>query len=136
MEIHLFINRMMHEEIERASTLMVDFNLTEECCNQQITEKHIGDISCSKWRLLYAHLEMGRSVVDDIDRGSKTEEEKRHDFFSCWRNEKGSRATYKVLIEALLKAKCRNDAEYVCKCVQASSRKVIDQTGVLLHVFR
>ena len=59
---------------------------------------------------------MERIVADDIDRKS-VEDEKRRDFLLKWTEEKGSKATYKVLISALLKIKCDKEAEGVCKLI-------------------
>lgn len=104
------------------SSLRTHYHLTEDCCDQQITEIHIDQISCSicrKWKLLVKYLGMNAIVVSDIDCKWINEAEKRHFFFSEWRNEKGKEATYTVLIGALLKIKCGNDAEYVCKLLQS-----------------
>jgi hypothetical protein len=115
------------EEEDEITTLMAKFKLTQECCSQQITEEHIYDISFVRgveWKYL-SHLKLSRQkLVHDIERKTGVnEDEKRHDYFSQWRDEKGSEATYGVLIEALLKAKSKLDAEYVCKLLQPSSEK-------------
>ena len=57
-------------------------------------------------------------VVRDIDREGKPEEEKRVTFFKRWKRQKGSQATYKVLISALLQTKRREDAECVCELLK------------------
>ena len=85
--------------------------------SEQVSDVHLQDISrscCSKWRRLPARLEMEEIVVQDIDRlQGLSEEEKRLNFFKQWKSEKGSEATYKKLIDALVKIKCREDAEKV-----------------------
>ena len=64
-----------------------------------------------------ACLNLNSIVAEDIDRSPKSEEEKRHTFFSTWKQVKGSIATYKALIIALLEVDCAEDAESVCKLV-------------------
>ena len=85
--------------------------------NKQVSDAHLEDISrscCSGWRSLPSRLEMRKIVVEDIDRlQGLSEEEKRLYFFKQWKSEKGSEATYKKLIDALVKIKCREDAEKV-----------------------
>lgn len=57
---------------------------------------------------------MEQNVADDIDRRPVAEQEKRKDFFSQWKSSKGFNATYERLINALLDAKFRLDAEFLC----------------------
>ena len=59
-------------------------------------------------------------MKDDIDRKGIGESEKRLDYFTEWKEQKGSAATYKSLIRALLKIGCRDDAEYVYQLSQSS----------------
>ncbi len=63
---------------------------------------------------------MEKIVADDIACSFTTEEERRFEFFSEWKKRRGSEATYKSLICALLAIKSREDAEGVCKLLQAS----------------
>ncbi len=51
--------------------------------------------------------------ASDID--NKGEKEKRHTFLIKWRDVKGSEATYRNLIQALLTIESVEDAEEVCK---------------------
>lgn len=101
--------------------LIAKFHLTEEDVNKQITDRHIEDISCTlcgKWRSLPAHLRLAIITVGDINRGSGDEREKRRIFLTTWKEQKGSNATYIRLINALLKIKCAEDAESVCKLLE------------------
>ena len=99
------------------------YQLAEKDCNGAVSEVHLQEISrscCKKWRLLPAHLEMKEVVVNDIDRINGDEQEKRHAFLKKWKTVKGSGATYKILIKALLAIEYREDAESVCKLLQKS----------------
>lgn len=134
-------------------SLVDSHHLTEEDIDKQITDKHMEDISlsqCGKWRSLPAHLELVSIVVKDIDRCNAEEEEKRRKFFTTWKGEQGSRATYKRLIGALLRTKCRQDAEFICKLLKDTgsnsdpkhqqlsddSVEALNSTGMHVHGIR
>ena len=66
-------------------------------------------------------LEVETIEAEDIDKSCKGEErEKRHKFLLKWKGIKGSKATYRQLITALLKMKCGEEAEKVCKVLKES----------------
>ena len=110
---------------EELALLLNHFHLREEDCNQKISDEHLRDISsasyCSKWKELPSCLALETHYVDDIERDYPKEEEKRYRFLLGWRERKGFEATYKALIEALLKIKHRNDAEGVCELLKGAS---------------
>ncbi len=117
----------MADSTETLSSLMEHYQLKEEDCNRQISTLHLDEISLNfsrKWRFLPARLKMEDIVAYDIDRGPGDEEEKRRAFFLKWKWTKGSNATYKALICALLEIKSRQDAESVCKLLQESTSGV------------
>ena len=91
---------------------------------QVVSDLHLEMISrsyCTKWKSsLPAHLEMKAVVVNDIDRINGDEQEKRHAFLKKWKAVKGSDATYKKLIDALLAIECREEAEGVYELLQKS----------------
>ena len=96
------------------------YNLQELGLNQQISDRHIQKFSSShgsRWKLLPTHLGLMSILAEEIDCGPKSEEEKRHTFFTYWKQVKGSLATYKALITALLEVGCGEDAESVCRLV-------------------
>ena len=105
-------------------SLIRQFQLTDEQCNKKVTDVHldkISHVSHCQWRRLPPYLKMKTSVVADIDQGLGGEDDKRRNFFFKWRDTKGSGATYKTLISALLEIEYRVDAENVCKlCTQSS----------------
>lgn len=104
--------------------LVLLYSLNEDKYNRKISDKHFDEVSrshCSRWRSLRARLEMKNIVVDDIDRApGADEDEKRLSFFSKWKQKRGSKATYKCLISALLEIECVEDAEGVCKMLKNS----------------
>ena len=104
------------------SSLLEQYQLKEEDVSKQVTDLHINEISrshCKKWKSLPTYLEMEAIVASDIEKKPIEEEEKRNNFFSKWKEEKGSEATYKALIGALWKMRCREDAESICKLLIA-----------------
>ena len=107
-------------------SFIVRYRLTEEDVNKQITDEHIGVISslsslCSQWKSLPVHLGLATTIVGDIDSTPVTETEKKMDFFTTWKEEQGSNATYRKLIGALLEILCKRDAESVCQLLKSAS---------------
>ena len=94
------------------------YKLGEEEYNTKVTDKHLVTISssyCKKWRSLYPYLDMTRTDVTNANQDGNDEESKRQRFLEGWKEKKGCDATYIKLINALLCAECRNDAENVCE---------------------
>ena len=109
--------------------LLWQFKLTEEDSKEQISDPHLEEISrtsSKEWRSLPSHLELPDTTVGDIERDSQKEDERRNNFFFTWKHKKGTRATYRKLVHALLKIDCRGDAEKVCEllleCVSARQK--------------
>lgn len=101
--------------------LLERYDIADEDCSKEITEKHLGMICsflCVDWRQLPSCLDMKASVAQKIDRERVSEDEKERMFFSKWLQNKGSGATYKTLINALLEKEDMQDAESVCKLLQ------------------
>ena len=90
--------------------------------DEEITDVHINEICgthCDRWRDLPPYLELDRIVVNEIKRDYGDERERRKGFFSRWKERRGSRATYRSLIRALLRIGCREDAEHVCSVLRS-----------------
>ena len=99
------------------------YELTDRELERQVSDSHLEVISrsyCKQWKSLPPHLQLDRIVADDIDKSQKEDRVKRHEFLLQWKDIKGSHATYKQLLAALLKTKCRQDAESVCKMLKES----------------
>ena len=116
------------------NSMMKHFQLTDKDLNQQISDCHIAEISdsfCEKWRLLPPYLELEDIVEKDVDREHQgsDESEKRCSFLKKWKKIIGLKATYKMLISALLRVKCRNEAEGVCKLLKKHTATGSHQAG-------
>ena len=97
------------------STLCAHFELVDHDLDKEISDLHLDEIAqarCTYWKSLPSRL--GLQDVD-IDKDFSKEFDKRREFFQQWKQKKGSEATYRSLVRALLDIKQRHDAEYVCK---------------------
>ena len=105
--------------------LMRRYNLRDVDVNRQVTPEHIDRISysyCREWGRLPPFLRLESIIAEDINRLPISESEKKRMFFSKWVELKGSGATYKELIKALLEIDRVNDAEVVCRLIQPPQR--------------
>lgn len=103
--------------------MMRQYGLSDEDCSREISDAHVDEISrhyCEKWRSLYPHLHLNKIIVTDMERGHSTEEARRSGFILKWKAMKGSEATYRMLVCALLKIQERQDAEGVCKLLAST----------------
>ena len=114
-------------DLSEAQTLLNEllkhYELTEEDLNKPVSDSHVEGISrssCKHWKSLPAHLGLKPITAEDSDRKHIDPAEKRYDFFLKWKEMKGSGATYKQLIIALVKIDCREDAEAVCAVLKGS----------------
>jgi hypothetical protein len=109
------------EESPTFQDLLKRHELSDRSCNKLVSDVHLEEISrsnCKQWKSLPSHLGLETIVADDIDRSQKDPREKRYDFFLQWKDIKGTGATYKQLINALLKIKCKKDADKVCQLLK------------------
>lgn len=107
-----------------ARSLQKRHRLRDRNLNRKITEIHLDQIShscCAQWKRLPVYLGMKNIVGANLS--AIVEEDKRHLFLFKWREARGTRATYRRLIKALLKIDCVEDAEIVCKLIQPHPRK-------------
>ena len=121
-----------------AVKLLEQYGLCEEECNGKVTDEHLLTISrsyCKKWRSLYPYLDMKRIDVAIAEHDGNGEENERLKFLEIWKAVKGCDATYKKLIDALLKVECRNDAEGVCELLKTSPPPLA-QPGMFTSYYR
>lgn len=107
----------LNSPAEQLADLYNTYGLTDEDCDKKVSDRHLEKISrslCKEWKRLYPYLGMTRIEVDDIVCKQDEESVKRHAFFLKWK-EKGSKATYKALLGALLEINSREDSEGICK---------------------
>lgn len=126
---------------------MTQFSLSDRDWDKKISDVHADKISrlyCEKWRSLYPYLKLDKIVVADTERNYGAEGERRKCFITNWRKTKGSKATYKVLVYALLTIDQRLDAENICRLLAVDKTSVPTATniskdaispGTLLHSY-
>jgi hypothetical protein len=107
---------------------MDKYRLKDKDLDREIRDRHLDRIAqsyCREWRRLPTYLGLDKIVVTNIERGygqGNNEDDKKRDFFSEWKQRRGSRATYRQLIYALLEIGCEEDAEGVCVVLQNLSQ--------------
>ena len=105
-------------------------NLDEPC-----SDEHLRDISSdlTHWRDVAPHLGLKEGDIEEIERDIKNESEKRPKVLQKWKHKYGSKASYRVLIEALLKCHMANHAENVCCLLVArdDSKPAHDENAAL-----
>ena len=105
----------------RSLSVYRSYQLKESDCNKQISGKHLDEIArsyCREWKKLRSALKMKAIIEHDLEHSAADEGGKRRDFLFMWRDGKGSDATFKALIDALLEIECVEEAEGVCRLLQ------------------
>jgi hypothetical protein len=113
--------------------LMNTYDLSEDYCTKEISNVHASDVclllhGCSKWQLMVPILGMKEDEVSDTKHALLSEDERRQNFILKWRKKHGCEATFKALINALIKIECHEDAEEVCKFLKKSIAEPSQQT--------
>ena len=67
-----------------------------------------------QWRVIFGSL-LNQLDIDDVDKENTREEEKRIAALRKWKARNGCKATYKILVDALLNRGERAEAENLCK---------------------
>ena len=74
----------------------------------------------SHWKVIFGSL-LSELDLDDVDKENTRGEEKRIAALRKWKARNGGRATYKVLVDALLNRGEKYQAEYLCKILADNS---------------
>ncbi len=103
------------------SELLAHCGVTEDqlgnpCINEDITA--IAGFLIS-WRTLAPHLRLDESEEEEIEEDGREEAEKRLKALRKWKSKFAHKATYKVLVEALVKVNMAEHAMHVCQLVKA-----------------
>ena len=101
--------------------LCAHFEPADQDLDKVISDLHlqaIAQTSDINWKSLPSRLGLQDDVAKDIDKGFTKEFDKRQEFFQQWKRFKGSEATYRSLVKALLDINQRHNAEYVCELLR------------------
>lgn len=105
----------------KCSSLLTKFELSEKDCGIKVSKKDLDRVAnnCEfPYERLAPYLDVKQ--VSDIEREGKSEPGRRTALLERWNQMKGSDATYRALITALLDIEHRNDAEKICKWLRTS----------------
>ena len=87
-------------------------NIDQECTNDDFLT--LADL-CDPWNLVGSYLKLSQSVLSAIDSDNKSTALKRLAVLQRWREIFAFKATYRVLVDALLSCTKANQALKVCK---------------------
>ena len=95
----------------------------EHVLDVQVTSDHFHEVSCSlsEWKRLAPILGISRQVVEDIEDDNNKGEKRRIAFLEKWTQKYSVWATYRKLMEALLKIERGDDALKICGLFQGES---------------
>ena len=88
--------------------------LNQECCQEVLLSlaKH-----CVGWQLIGFHLKLTDSDITAVDGDNRTVDEKRAGMLRRWKEQFAFKATYLVLIKAMLACGRTSDAVNACKAI-------------------
>lgn len=84
--------------------------------DKQCTTEHVRDVSLflQSWRNVAPHLGLSSAEIEAAEMNANSEEERRRKILEAWSAKFDFKATYRVLIEALLKTGRADQAVRVC----------------------
>ena len=97
--------------------LLENVGITHMQLKKKCTNEHLHGIALSlkSWRTLAPHLGLSSDEVEVVDRDAHSEKERRQKCLESWKAKFAFAATYRVLVEALLKNGNADQAEEVCR---------------------
>lgn len=108
---------------------MSRYKLTATMMQKEVSDDHLKEIiTIIIWREVGWHLPgITQKFLNDLDDDCKTSNLKREKLVNGWHDQNGSKATYDVMIKAMIKAKTVNGAEKVCEllCSQKGHSKIV-----------
>ena len=85
--------------------------------NQQCSDKHISDISLflTNWQSIAPHLGLTEKDEEDLEQDVKKAQDRRYKALQTWKAKNLFKATYRALVDVLLKIGRADFAEKVCR---------------------
>ena len=108
--------------------LIEKYQLSSHQLYREVSEEHLRDVSWIIDDHEIVGLELGLSdpEMDEIDADAKTQQLRRMKMLKTWKQKFAWTATYRRLIEALLKCHRGGDAQKVCELLAPSKRRHVD----------
>ena len=109
-----------HGQSSQLVELCKRFELSNDDINKEVSDEHILKVypQLEKWKRVAAHLGLTQADVQAIESGARPDEElMRLYMLQEWKAKKrlDGKATYQVLLEALIECNCSESAIQVCK---------------------
>jgi len=106
--------------------LVYRYSLSDGSLNAPVTDEHIQEISMfmTDWSTVARNL-MDDSTIETVEIDRKNEEDRRHGFLKKWKSQNAFKATYKELIDALLKCRKAVEAEKICELLKPQGEYII-----------
>ena len=95
-------------------------NLDQQCNNDDFLTLYE---FCDPWELIGQHLKLTRSQISAVDGDNKTMDQKRLGLLQKWKDTFAHKATYRVLVTALLACGKAEQALEVCKTLALAQQK-------------
>lgn len=98
----------------------ITYGITQDQLKGKVTREHVLKISrkITKWENLAPDLGLKGPDIETIHRDYRTTDEQRRAVLELWQQRFGFRATYDILIDALLEIEMREMAEFVCSLLK------------------
>ena len=107
---------------ELAAPFGVDSKELDKPCTEAFFSS-IADL-VHPWRLVFAYL-LCKTDLDDVDRDSHSQPEKRFSCLRKWRSRSGDGATFRAIIAAVLSTGNVENAQALCRIISTSNLKII-----------
>ncbi len=107
--------------------ILAHCGVTESQLDKPCSNVDIADIASffGSWRDVAPHLGLDETNVEEVEEDGRKGAERRLKALQKWKSKFGFKATYKWLVEALMKVNLADRAEKVCQLVKSQYRKWI-----------
>ena len=104
--------------------LLVKVGVNPALLDETCTSEHLRDIALSleSWREVAPYLGLSSADVVTTERNAHSEQERRQKILEMWKSKFTFKATYRVLIEVLLKMGRAEQAQQIC-CLLVSQQR-------------
>ena len=122
-------------EPPKLNDLVKEARISSILLDQKCSDEHLNDISLFlDWRRIAPHLGLSEAEIQEIDDDQKTLADKRLKTLQKWKSMCSYKATYKHLVEVLLKVRNADHAGKVCRMLQSPEQgRVCRMYFTLVH---
>ena len=104
--------------------LLKKVGVHSEKLNDSISDDHLREIGIflTLWRKVTTYLGLSENDLGDVEQEGKDEQDKRLKALQKWKGKFGFKATYRMLVEVLLKLAKADTAEKICHLLKGKSK--------------